>query len=55
MKHFTTVGVCIPSKHYMVDLTSRVKTIMAMVDEGKYFTQLSHNEKHEKERNRLKK
>ena len=38
MKHFTTVGVCIPSKHYMVDLTSRVKTIMAMVDEGKYFT-----------------
>ena len=38
MKEFNTTGVCIPSKHYMVDLTERVKEIKKMVDAGKYFT-----------------
>ena len=37
MKAFNTVGVCIPEKHYMVDLTERVAQIRAMVDDGKYF------------------
>ena len=38
MKRFNTTAVCIPSKHYMVDLSERVKEIRKLVDEGKYFT-----------------
>ena len=38
MKRFNTTGVCIPSKHYMVDITARVGEIRRMVDDGKYFT-----------------
>ena len=38
MKEFTTTGVCIPEKHYMVDLTERVREIKKLVDAGKYFT-----------------
>ncbi len=38
MKEFNTTAVCIPSKHYMVDLTERVSQIKTLVDEGKYFT-----------------
>ena len=38
MKCFNTTGVCIPTKHYMVDLTERVQEIKKLVDAGKYFT-----------------
>lgn len=38
MKSFNTTGVCIPSKHYMVDLQKRVEEIQKLVDAGKYFT-----------------
>ena len=38
MKKFNTTAVCIPAKHYMVDLDTRVAEIKNMVDEGKYFT-----------------
>ena len=38
MKRFNTTAVCIPSKHYMVDLSDRVKAIKELVDDGKYFT-----------------
>ena len=38
MKQFNTTAVCIPSKHYMVDLSKRVKEIKKLVDDGKYFT-----------------
>ena len=38
MKTFNTEAVCIPSKHYMVDLTERVEEIKKFVDAGKYFT-----------------
>lgn len=38
MKEFNTTAVCIPSKHYMVDLRERVKEIKKLVDAGKYFT-----------------
>lgn len=38
MKKFNTTAVCIPSKHYMVDLSDRIKEIMKLVDEGEYFT-----------------
>lgn len=38
MKKFNTTALCIPSKHYMVDITNRVKEIRKLVDEGKYFS-----------------
>ena len=38
MKEFNTTAVCIPSKHYMVDLTERIREIRKLVDDGKYFT-----------------
>ena len=38
MKSFNTTAVCIPSKHYMVDLSVRVAEIKKMVDAGEYFT-----------------
>ena len=38
MKRFNTAAVCIPSKHYMVDLSERVEEIRKMVDAGEYFT-----------------
>lgn len=37
MKKFNTTAVCIPSKHYMVDLTDRIREIGKMVDAGEYF------------------
>ena len=38
MKKFNTTAVCIPSKHYMVDITDRVNEIKKLVDDGEYFT-----------------
>lgn len=38
MKTFNTTGVCIPDRHYMVDLNRRMEQMKAMVDSGKYFT-----------------
>ena len=38
MKEFNTTAVCIPSKHYMVDISERVEEIKKLVDDGKYFT-----------------
>lgn len=38
MKVFNTTGLCLPQKHYMVDITERVLQIKAMVDNGDYFT-----------------
>ena len=37
MKSFNTTAICVPSKHYMVDLAAKVEEIRALVDEGKYF------------------
>lgn len=38
MKEFNTTAVCIPSKHYMVDISDKVAEICKLVDAGKYFT-----------------
>lgn len=38
MKKFNTTAACIPSRHYMVDLSSRVAEIKRKVDAGEYFT-----------------
>lgn len=37
-KVFNTTAVCIPGKHYMVNLDERLKEIKKMIDDGKYFT-----------------
>lgn len=38
MRRFNTTAVCIPSKHYMVDLTDTVREIRKLIDAGAYFT-----------------
>ena len=38
MKSFNTTAICVPSKHYMVDLTARVMEIEKLIEAGKYFT-----------------
>lgn len=36
-KTFNTTGICLPDKHYMVDIQGKLDQIIPMVDEGKYF------------------
>jgi len=38
MREFNVTGLCVPGKHYMVDISSKVSQIAALVEEGKYFT-----------------
>lgn len=38
MKEFNVTGLCIPEKHYMVDINSKIEKIAEMVDKGAYFT-----------------
>ncbi|MDR3597731.1 AAA-like domain-containing protein [Clostridium sp.] len=38
MKYFNVTGLCIPEKHYMVNISSKVKKIIEMVDRGDYIT-----------------
>ena len=37
-KEFNLTGLCIPEKHYMVDMSDRITQIIELVDRGKYFT-----------------
>ncbi len=37
-KIFNVTGPCIPAKHYMTDLTERIRQIREMIDAGAYFT-----------------
>ena len=36
-KQFNITGVCIPGKHYMVDISNKISAIMEMVEKGDYF------------------
>lgn len=38
MRTFNTTGLCIPEKHYMVDISERLQKMKEMVDKGQYFT-----------------
>ncbi|MDR1830793.1 MAG: AAA-like domain-containing protein, partial [Candidatus Fibromonas sp.] len=38
MREFNVTGLCIPGKHYMVDISEKVRQIFAMVEKGQYFT-----------------
>jgi hypothetical protein len=37
-KKFNITGTCIPDKHYMVNIDGKLRQILAMVEEGAYFT-----------------
>lgn len=37
-RYFNTAGACDPKRHYMVDITERLKEIKRLVDQGDYFT-----------------
>ena len=37
MREFNITGLCIPRKHYMVDINDKLKKIVEMVNRGKYF------------------
>lgn len=37
-KKFNITGTCIPHRHYMADTSAKIKQIIAMVEEGGYFT-----------------
>ncbi|MCL2261344.1 MAG: AAA family ATPase [Fibromonadales bacterium] len=38
MRKFNVTGLCIPGKHYMADTSEKICQIMAMVEQGDYFT-----------------
>lgn len=38
MKEFNTTGLCIPKKHYMVDISDKLEKIIALIEKDKYFT-----------------
>ena len=37
MREFNSTGLCVPRKHYMVDISGRVAQMRAMVERGDYF------------------
>jgi len=37
-KTFNVTGLCIPDKHYMIDISERIEEIVRMVENGQYFT-----------------
>ena len=37
-KRFNITGTCIPERHYMVNIENKLKAIMAMIEDGNYFT-----------------
>ena len=37
MKRFNSTGLCVPSKHYMVNLDGKLTQIRKFVDDGCYF------------------
>ena len=36
-REFNITGLCVPEKHYMVNLDSRLEQMKKMVDKGNYF------------------
>jgi len=38
MREFNVTGICLPNKHYMVDISNKVSQVAVMVEKGQYFT-----------------
>lgn len=37
-KRFNSTGVCVPRKHYMVDISNKLREIKKLIDNEFYFT-----------------
>ena len=37
-KEFNVTGICVPTKHYMVDTSKKILRILPLIERGKYFT-----------------
>ena len=37
-KEFNDIGSCVPSRHYMVDISDKINQIISLIEKGKYFT-----------------
>ena len=38
MRYFNVTGLCVPGRHYMVDISGKLTQIKRMIDRGDYFT-----------------
>jgi hypothetical protein len=38
MRKFNVTGICVPNRHYMVDISQKIEKIYSMVEDGYYFT-----------------
>ena len=38
MKKFNVTGLCVPKKHYMVDVSGKIDQILKLIDDEHYFT-----------------
>ena len=38
MREFNVTGLCIPEKHYLVDISGKLQTIIELIEKEKYFT-----------------
>jgi hypothetical protein len=38
MKRFNVTGICVPRKHYMVDISGKITQIKKLIDDESYFT-----------------
>ena len=36
LKEFNTTGVCVPGKHYMVDISDKLEQMIVLIEKGKY-------------------
>ena len=36
-RRFNVTGICVPNKHYMVDITNKFNKAMQLIEKGKYF------------------
>ena len=36
-REFNVTGICVPNKHYMVDITNKFNQTMKLIEKGKYF------------------
>ena len=38
LKRFNTTAICVPEKHYMVDITDKIEQVKELIESGEYFT-----------------
>ena len=38
MRKFNITGLCVPKKHYMIDISNKLEKIIEMIESDEYFT-----------------